>query len=65
MHTYIINNKIVTKQEWTEAFKKNPKATVVLRLPVKQPLYQQTDTGPPIDPEKARIIRENHKKVLT
>ena len=45
MHTYIINNKIVTKQEWTEAFKKNPKATVVLRLPVKQPLYQQTDTG--------------------
>jgi len=63
MRRYFVNNKEITKTEWTKAFQNNPEATVVLRVQNKPTTYlPPNDTDLPISPEKAKEIRQGLHK---
>lgn len=46
MRLFRINNKVVTKHEWQEAYKRHPDASVILRLPVKLGMFVMDDVVP-------------------
>lgn len=63
MRQYLINNKIVTKAKWQEAFHKNPTANVVLRVPVKLGFYVG-DEVQPISVENLQKYKRKTKKSI-
>lgn len=63
MRKYYLNNKEVTKYEWSEAFKSNPEATVILRTTSLSSVFIPPKTEQIISPERAQAIRESYKKI--
>lgn len=61
MRKYLINNKVVSKTVWSEAFQSNPEATVILRLETIPKVYEPNIGEQSISPEKAKAIREQYK----
>jgi hypothetical protein len=59
---YIINNRVVTIDEWKAAFESNPSSTVVLRVPVFKANPLPEEEVDVISPEKARQVREFFRK---
>lgn len=65
MRRYLINNQEVTKQQWGEAFKANPEATVILRTNILPQTYSPPDIQEVISPERAKEIRKQKLYLTT
>lgn len=62
MRDYYLNNKKITKQEWTEKFKQLPQATVILRTQsIPQIIPPNSINEPVISAERAKLIRNQFK----
>jgi hypothetical protein len=68
MHSYFVNQKRVTKQEWKEAYLRESTASVVLRTASMgcrtHIMREQEDDAPPISCERLDFFKNEFKKNL-
>lgn len=61
MRKYYINGREVTKQQWSDSYKSNPDATVVLRVEKLPEAYRPPAVTSVISPDRAKQIRSATK----
>lgn len=64
MREYYINSKKVTKEEWSNYFKRNPKAKVILSTYEKPSVYVPPDTSDAMTEEQYKKAKEKIDKIL-